>query len=102
MALSATRQHQSIGVNGRQQKKHMTVSKVSTRNKSNVMLSIINITLGYYFAVLKCDRKAAGALEYALLVSFIAIAVIGGVTQFGDAVSKYFSDLATHVGGLAH
>jgi Flp pilus assembly pilin Flp len=70
------------------------------------MLSIINITLGYYFAVLKCDRKAAGALQYALLVSFIAIAVVGAVTNFGTALSAFVQGLADtvtalHAGGAA-
>ena len=47
------------------------------------------------------EEKGATATEYALLVAFIAFAVIAGVTLFGTALSGYFSGLATTVGGWA-
>ena len=47
----------------------------------------------------KNDRSAAGALEYALLCSFIAIAVIAGATLFGTSLKTYFSSMSTAVGG---
>jgi hypothetical protein len=45
---------------------HMAVFKVLTCNRSTFMLSIINTTFAHYVTALNADRKAAGALEYAL------------------------------------
>jgi Flp pilus assembly pilin Flp len=61
------------------------------------MRSIIEYYVPYYIYSLNKDRRAAGALEYALLVSFIAIAVIAGVTTFGTNLSAFFAALATKV-----
>jgi pilus assembly protein Flp/PilA len=45
------------------------------------------------------DReRGATATEYALLVAFIALAIIIGVTAFGSALNSFFSDLASRVG----
>lgn len=38
--------------------------------------------------------RGATMVEYALLVSLIAIVAIVGVTLFGSALSTFFSDLA--------
>ncbi|MDI3211510.1 Flp family type IVb pilin [Arthrobacter sp. AL12] len=45
------------------------------------------------------SEKGATATEYSLLVAFIAFAVIGGATLFGDALSLWFKDLGTTVSG---
>jgi pilus assembly protein Flp/PilA len=42
--------------------------------------------------------RGATATEYALLVAFIAIAIIVGVTLFGAALNTFFGNLATRVG----
>lgn len=42
--------------------------------------------------------RGATATEYALLVAFIAIAIIIGVTAFGTALNTFFTNLATRVG----
>ena len=47
------------------------------------------------------EEDGATATEYALLVAFIAFAVIAGVTLFGTALSGYFSSLSATVGGWA-
>nr|WP_294503337.1 Flp family type IVb pilin [uncultured Rhodopila sp.] len=52
-----------------------------------------------FLRVLHADRRAAGALEYALLVSFIAVAVIVGVTKFGTALGTFFSAVGTDIAG---
>jgi pilus assembly protein Flp/PilA len=44
------------------------------------------------------NERGATATEYALLVAFIAIAIIVGVTLFGNALNTFFSNLATRVG----
>jgi Flp pilus assembly pilin Flp len=44
------------------------------------------------------EDRGATATEYALLVAFIAIAIIAGVTAFGGALNKFFTDLGSHVG----
>jgi pilus assembly protein Flp/PilA len=47
--------------------------------------------------VVRRDRGAT-ATEYALLVAFIAIVIVIGVTLFGAALNTVFGDLATSVG----
>ena len=64
------------------------------------MLSNLKSSIALCGAMLK-DRDAAGALEYALLVSFIAVAVIVGVTAFGKALGTFFTNMGTAVGALA-
>lgn len=44
------------------------------------------------------SEKGATATEYSLLIAFIAFIIIVGVTLFGNALSAWFSDLATEVG----
>jgi Flp pilus assembly pilin Flp len=75
----------------------MPVFKELTRNRSKAMLSIINDTTFRFFVMLKTDRKAAGALEYALLTGLIAVAVITAVGKFGTGLSTYFDTLTTHI-----
>lgn len=48
----------------------------------------------------KDKDRGATATEYALLVAFIAIVIIVGVTLFGTALNKFFSNLATKVDGF--
>jgi pilus assembly protein Flp/PilA len=45
--------------------------------------------------------KGATATEYALLVAFIALAIVAGVTAFSGALSGWFSDLGTTITGWA-
>ena len=44
--------------------------------------------------------RGATATEYALLVAFIALVVVGGATLFGTALSNWFKNLATSIGGM--
>lgn len=43
------------------------------------------------------SEKGATATEYSLLVAFIAFAVIGGATIFGNSLSSWFTDLGATV-----
>jgi Flp pilus assembly pilin Flp len=45
------------------------------------------------------DEKGAVATEYALLLLFIAIAIIGVVTALGLAIKAKFTDSCTALGG---
>ena len=45
--------------------------------------------------------RGATATEYAILVAFVALAIIVGATLFGAAVSNWFSNLASTVNGWA-
>ena len=47
------------------------------------------------------DQRAAGALEYALLVSFIAVAVIAGATTFGTSLSAFFASMGPIIAAFA-
>ena len=42
------------------------------------------------------DEEGATALEYALLVSGIALAIYLGVTAFGNALNNKFNSLSTN------
>ncbi|GAA3400291.1 MULTISPECIES: Flp family type IVb pilin [Pseudarthrobacter] len=44
-------------------------------------------------------EKGATATEYSLLVAFIALLIIVGVTAFGGALNTWFTNLGTTVGG---
>ena len=56
------------------------------------------IALHLFMTTPREEEKGATATEYALLVAFIAFAIIIGVTAFGGALSGYFSKLGTTVG----
>jgi len=64
------------------------------------MTSLIAAVLAYVAGVR--DRfdseKGATATEYSLLVAFIALLIIAGVTLFGNALNDWFSTLASRVG----
>lgn len=45
------------------------------------------------------SEKGATATEYSLLIAFIAFAVIGGATIFGNALSDWFTTLGGTVTG---
>lgn len=44
------------------------------------------------------NEKGATATEYALLVAFIALAIVGGVTAFGGQLNTFFNDLGGQIG----
>ena len=45
------------------------------------------------------DERGATATEYGLLVAFIALLIIVGVTALGDQLNNFFGNLATAVDG---
>jgi Flp pilus assembly pilin Flp len=45
------------------------------------------------------EEEGAGLVEYALLVAFIALAVIAGVTIFGETLNTWFGSLAEQIPG---
>jgi len=45
------------------------------------------------------DETAASAVEYVLLVTFIALVIIGGVSLLGTTLSGIFNSGATGVSG---
>ena len=45
------------------------------------------------------EEEGANLVEYALLVAFIALVVIVGVSTFGNALNAWFSNLASQVPG---
>ena len=51
------------------------------------------------FTKLWKDESGATAIEYGLIASLIAIAIVGGVSAFGDALETLWSDNQTGVVG---
>jgi pilus assembly protein Flp/PilA len=50
---------------------------------------------------LKDGERGATATEYALLVAFIALAIVGGVTAFGEQLGAFFDTLGDTVLNVA-
>lgn len=48
---------------------------------------------------LRTDRKGVTALEYGLIASLIAVAIISGVTLLGTNLKTEFSSIATTIAG---
>jgi pilus assembly protein Flp/PilA len=48
------------------------------------------------------SEKGATATEYSLLVAFIALVIIVGVTAFGGALNTWYNNIAATVGGWHH
>jgi pilus assembly protein Flp/PilA len=46
----------------------------------------------------KGKDRGATATEYALLVAFIALVIVGGVTLFGTNLNNFFNKIAGTVG----
>ena len=46
-----------------------------------------------------CDEAGASAVEYALLMAFIAMAIAASVTTFGAAVNRLFENAGTKLPG---
>ena len=47
---------------------------------------------------LRDSERGATATEYALLVAFIALVIVVGVTAFGSQLNSFFNSLGTKVG----
>jgi pilus assembly protein Flp/PilA len=70
------------------------------RIKESIMTAIMVSVLAFVSGVKDrlTSEKGATATEYSLLVAFIALLIIAGVTLFGNALNAWFSSLATKVG----
>jgi pilus assembly protein Flp/PilA len=65
------------------------------------MFYVLNMIAALHNRVETAKDRGATATEYALLVTFIAIIIVAGVTLFGNALSAFFGRLATRLGGWA-
>jgi pilus assembly protein Flp/PilA len=61
------------------------------------MERLLNMIVALHVRVADRDRGAT-ATEYALLVAFIALVIVAGVTLFGNQLNTFFSDLGSNVG----
>ena len=48
------------------------------------------------------DESGATAIEYGLIAALIAVAMIVGATQVGDAIDNKFRDIGTTVTGASN
>ena len=53
----------------------------------------------YLFARFAKDESGATAIEYGLIATLIAVAIIVGATAVGGALNTTFSTIATDMGG---
>lgn len=42
------------------------------------------------------NEEGQGMAEYGLIIAFVALIVVAGITVFGQQLSAFFSDLATN------
>ena len=61
-----------------------------------IMVSVLAFVTGVKDRL--TSEKGATATEYSLLVAFIALLIILGVTAFGEALNTWFSTLGSRVG----
>ena len=53
--------------------------------------------LTYLMIRFQGDRRGVTALEYGLIASLVAVAIVGAVTAFGTGLSKEFSYITAEV-----
>ena len=63
---------------------------------TSLMVSVLAFVSGIKDRL--APEKGATATEYSLLVAFIALLIIIGVTAFGTALNNWFSTLGSTVG----
>jgi pilus assembly protein Flp/PilA len=63
---------------------------------TSLMVSVVAFVAGIRDRL--ASEKGATATEYSLLVAFIALLIIIGVTAFGTALNNWFSTLGSTVG----
>ena len=56
-------------------------------------VKMIRLGAGKCAAILRHEDQGASAVEYGLLLALIAIAIAGGVTLFGQAISQMFATI---------
>lgn len=54
-----------------------------------------------HFCILWSDECGQDLAEYAVLIGFVALAVVAAVALLGDSVSALFNDLGTSLEGAA-
>ena len=60
-------------------------------------MDLLNALIARFKAMLVIrDRRGIAALEYALIASLIAVAIIGGITAFGSKVNTFFNGLSNN------
>ena len=67
---------------------------------TSLMVSVLAFVSGIKDRL--ASEKGATATEYSLLIAFIAFAVIGGVTIFGNNLSTWFNELGGTVAGWSN
>lgn len=60
------------------------------------MLNLLNRMKSYLR-----NEKGQGMVEYALIIAFVAIIVIGAVTLFGEQIKTIFTNITGGLGGGA-
>lgn len=56
--------------------------------------------MGGLKALIADEEEGATAVEYALMVALIAVAIIGGVQLLGNNLSALFNGVATKIGSI--
>ena len=62
------------------------------------MFQLLDV-LRIYAAARFSNERGAVATEYAVLIAFMVVLIVAGVTAFGGDVSAWFSGLVDGIGG---
>jgi pilus assembly protein Flp/PilA len=62
------------------------------------MFYVLNIIAALHQRIDTAKDRGATATEYAMLVAFIAVAIVVAVTAFGTELSAFFTGLGTRIG----
>jgi pilus assembly protein Flp/PilA len=62
------------------------------------MFYVLNMIAALHARVENAKDRGATATEYALLVAFIALAIVATVTIFGSQLSSFFNSLGQKIG----
>jgi pilus assembly protein Flp/PilA len=62
------------------------------------MFYVLNMIAALHARVESAKDRGATATEYAMLVAFIAVAIVLAVTFFGDALRDFFNGLGKKIG----
>ena len=56
--------------------------------------------LSQFFKTFWADEEGATAIEYGLLASLIALAIVGGATALGGSINDLFNTVSTTLDGV--
>jgi len=64
------------------------------------MLDLINLLRSELITCLHGDERGVVYVEYALLITLIALVVVGGASLLGNTINDFFTGLAGYIASI--